>query len=185
MEQLGTTAVSVIGPGESGRTRYEVKEIQSRLVFHNPQQSTTRTALDSPITMTCKYCQQLHYKFKSCQIRLQFLTPDTYEEGASQIYQSSPPAQITGATPDQVLYYFGVVLNCNLDTSKAEGVCVEVDDVGSFQTGASPLTTTYTGSIMPWATVTTSSGLKTTGNSVVAVGIAVLGVLSGAVFILV
>ena len=85
-----------------------------------------------------------------------------------------------------MLYYFGVVLNCNLDTSKAEGVCVEVNDLGSFGTGASPFTTTYTGSIMPWATVTTSSGLKTTANSVVAVGIAVLvGVLSGAVFILV
>jgi len=90
------------------------------------------------------------------------------------------------ATPAQVLYYFGVVLNCNLDTSKAEGVCVEVNDLGSFGMGASPLTTTYTGSIMPWATVTTSSGLKTTGNSVVAVSIAVLiGVLSGTALIFV
>jgi len=81
-----------------------------------------------------------------------------------------------------VVDYIGIVLNCNLDTSKAEGVCVEVD----FQTGNNALTATYTGSIVPWATVITSSGLKTTGDSVVAVGIAVLvGVLSGAACILV
>jgi len=66
MEQHGTTTVSAIGPGESGRTRYEVKEIQSRLVVHNPQKSAAHTLLDSPITLTCKYSS--YSMFQSCWI---------------------------------------------------------------------------------------------------------------------
>ena len=99
-----------------------------------------------------------------------------------------------------MLNYLGVVSNCNLDTSKGEGVCVDEDiDPAVFagpptgnslssgpQMVSSTFTTTYTGPIVPWATVTTSSGSKTTGNSVVTAGIAVLtGILSGVAFILV
>ena len=54
VERLGTTVISAIGPGESGRTRYEVQEIQSRLVFHDPQAFTTYTALNMPITLKCE-----------------------------------------------------------------------------------------------------------------------------------
>lgn len=52
--ELGITVISAIGPGESGRTRYEVQELQSRLVFHDPQAFTAHTALNMPITLTYK-----------------------------------------------------------------------------------------------------------------------------------
>ena len=55
VEQLGTVIASAIGPGESGRTRYEIQDIHSLIVYHDPQASTTITGVDSPITATCKF----------------------------------------------------------------------------------------------------------------------------------
>jgi len=88
-----------------------------------------------------------------------------------------------------------MVSNCNLDYSKGTGSCITEDkdpgavvvvDGGNGATSTS--TTTYTGSIVPWATITTTStsnGLKTIGNSVATVGGAVLtGLILGTAFIL-
>jgi len=55
VEQLGTVIASAIGPGESGRTRYEIQDIHSLIVYHDPQASTTIIGVDSPITATCKF----------------------------------------------------------------------------------------------------------------------------------
>jgi len=59
VEQLGITIASAIGPGESGRTRYEIQDIHSLIVYHDLQSSTALTGVDSPITATCKF-SQLH-----------------------------------------------------------------------------------------------------------------------------
>jgi hypothetical protein len=52
VESPGTTIASVIGPGDAGMTRYEIQEIQSKLIVHQPD--TTITFFDSPVTHTCK-----------------------------------------------------------------------------------------------------------------------------------
>jgi len=112
--------------------------------------------------------------------------PGTFEQGASQIYKSSPPATHTGANPHQQLIYEGVVANCSLDISKGTGVCVaQKERLASSHT--SIVTTTYTGSIIPLATITTSNGFQMAArNSVVVVGSAVLaGVLAGTALIFV
>jgi len=91
-----------------------------------------------------------------------------------------------GQTTPKKIIYEGVVANCSLDISKGTGVCVaQKERLASSHT--SIVTTTYTGSIIPLATITTSNGFQMAArNSVVVVGSAVLaGVLAGAALIFV
>lgn len=56
VEWAGTQTASAIGPGESGRTKYEVKYIQSRVVLHHAGGQQV-TFVSEPMTATCKTCQ--------------------------------------------------------------------------------------------------------------------------------
>jgi hypothetical protein len=52
LETEGTIIASALGPGDAGMTKYEIQQIQTKIILHEPQ--TTVTLLDSPITLTCK-----------------------------------------------------------------------------------------------------------------------------------
>ena len=134
----------------------------------------------NPLVHSGYYCYYNDWNWLTTQ------TPGTFEQGASQVYESSPPATHTGAKPHQQIIYEGVVANCSLDISKGTGVCVaQKERLASSHT--SIVTTTYTGSIIPLATITTSNVFQMAArNSVVVVGSAVLaGVLAGAALIFV
>ncbi|KAF8962071.1 hypothetical protein BDZ97DRAFT_1826202 [Flammula alnicola] len=145
-EQAATTIVSVVGTGASGVTLFQVQEVQSLLVVHEP--TTTITLISQPTTVVF-----------------------TVEQGASTFHLSAPPSLKTNANFGQ-FSTDGLNVNCTLDLTKNEGACVRedtspflvVDGSGSgssspiFKTEVETTTTTYTGALAPFATVTVSSG---------------------------
>lgn len=85
------------------------------------------------------------------------------EQGASQIYVSVPPS-IKSLVNGRIAYV-GYKSNCTIDTDENTGACVEEDetpqisiDTSNFITQTS--TTTYSGVLVPLATVTTSGAGK-------------------------
>ncbi|KAF8178042.1 hypothetical protein BJ912DRAFT_984998 [Pholiota molesta] len=147
LETEGTIIASALGPGDAGMTKYEIQQIQTKIILHEPQ--TTVTLLDSPITLTY-----------------------TIEQGASTAYHSAPPL-ITQQVLGQVRYV-GSRQNCSLDISKKTGTCIEEDQSPSLiLNGDAPSTAivtsskTVTGPLLPLATVTIGSanGGSSTGGS--------------------
>ncbi|KDR79333.1 hypothetical protein GALMADRAFT_243326 [Galerina marginata CBS 339.88] len=136
-----TTWVSAIGPGASGMTQYVQEEVGILLVDHFPD--TTITYISTPTTISY-----------------------TFEENASVLYASNPPAIQTGTFGE--IDVAGNVQNCTLDVGKQTGTCVEeflqpqlvsVGGSGSsevFSTRTQTETTTFTGALVPIATITTS-----------------------------
>ncbi|KAF8187184.1 hypothetical protein BJ912DRAFT_970421 [Pholiota molesta] len=143
VESPGTTIASVIGPGDAGMTRYEIQEIQSKLIVHQPD--TTITFFDSPVTHTY-----------------------TIEQGASTAYQSSPPLITVVQQGSAQVAYVGMNQNCSLDLSKNTGICIGEDqspslvDNGDASTSTAIVTSsvTVTGPLLPLATVITSDAKR-------------------------
>ncbi|KAF9046776.1 hypothetical protein BJ165DRAFT_1474226 [Panaeolus papilionaceus] len=98
VEWAGTQTASAIGPGESGRTKYEVKYIQSRVVLHHAGGQQV-TFVSEPMTATY-----------------------THEQGGNIVIQKGDPwVQTigTGGTIDQI----GLNVECTLDDKHQSGVC--------------------------------------------------------------
>lgn len=81
------------------------------------------------------------------------------EQGASQLYASVPPS--VASLANGRIAYVGYKSNCTINTNENTGACVEEDetpqisiDTSNFITQTS--TTTYSGVLVPLATVTTS-----------------------------
>ncbi|KAF9479176.1 hypothetical protein BDN70DRAFT_702813 [Pholiota conissans] len=144
VEVEGTTIASAIGPGDAGMTRYEIQQIQSKLVLHG--ETETVTLLSEPLTVTY-----------------------TIEQGASAAYVSAPPL-VTHKSFGQISFQ-GLKENCTLDifAPGGTGVCVaeEQDPKLVFGTGdatstsISTSTSTFTGPLFPLATVITSDSIST------------------------
>ncbi|KDR79334.1 hypothetical protein GALMADRAFT_243336 [Galerina marginata CBS 339.88] len=145
-EQQWSTRVSAIGPGESGMTQYLQEDIINLLVEHAP--STTITYISAPITDSY-----------------------TFEENASVMHANNRPAIQTQTGTSGEVDFDGFVQNCTLDVGKQTGTCVEellqpelvpVGGSGSsqvFSTLTQTSTTTFTGVLIPVATITTSGAL--------------------------
>jgi len=125
-------------------TRYGVEAVMTRIVMHKPTE--TITILSTPLTQAF-----------------------TIEEGATQLYQSVPPALATVASGQLSLQ--GLRSNCSLHMPEGSGECVDevkiprlIFDGASgasdiFHTETSTYTTTYTGTLKPLATIEASGGL--------------------------
>ncbi|CAA7267153.1 unnamed protein product [Cyclocybe aegerita] len=119
-------------------TRYAMEEVQSRIVLHGSQE--TRTILDAPVT----------FGF-------------TFQQGATQD-KASRPVSITAAVGGQIVNV-GFDRSCSLDIPNARGSCVEVAEdarllavggnpqIPSFSTSFTTYTTTYSGALLPLATI--------------------------------
>ncbi|KJA22573.1 hypothetical protein HYPSUDRAFT_202135 [Hypholoma sublateritium FD-334 SS-4] len=138
VEESVTRIASAIGPGDSGMTRYEVQIIQSKLALHF--QDTTITYISEPATQTL-----------------------TMEQGASQIYVSVPPS--VKSLENGRIAYVGYKSNCTIDIDENTGACREEDETPQISTDTSNFitqtsTTTYSGVLVPLATLTTSRAGK-------------------------
>ncbi|KDR79336.1 hypothetical protein GALMADRAFT_137185 [Galerina marginata CBS 339.88] len=167
-EQGVTRTVFAIGPGANGMTQYVQEEVISLLVNHAPD--TTITYISAPTTISY-----------------------TFEENASVLHASNPPAIQTGTFGD--FEFEGIVQNCTLDVGKQTGTCVEefklpqlVPLAGSgssqvFSTRTLVATQSYTAALIPVATVTTSGaspfarGRRGVGSIILAGVVGMLGLL--------
>ena len=192
LEQLGTVIAFVLDQEkvEELDMKFKIFTVSSYIMtLRHPQpllvwilRSLRHVSSPNLLVHSGYYCYYNDWNFNWLTTQ----TSGTFEQGASQVYESLPPATYTGAKPRQKIIYEGVVANCSLDISKGTGVCVaQKERLASSHT--SIVTTTYTGSIIPLATITTSNGFQMAArNSVVVVGSAVLaGVLAGAALIFV
>ncbi|PPR04788.1 hypothetical protein CVT24_007104 [Panaeolus cyanescens] len=138
----GTTVVSAIGPAESGLTKYEIKEIQSRFVVYAPD--TTQTIMSEPQTA-------IH----------------TIEQGAGNIHREYGDAVEIHDVHGGVWNVIGLDLNCVMDDENKSGVCSGLNliaDVTKIVDGAhtvqstvtKTLSTTFTGTAYPYATLGSS-----------------------------
>ncbi|KAF9050442.1 hypothetical protein BJ165DRAFT_1001949 [Panaeolus papilionaceus] len=152
VETAGTVIASAIGPGESGRTKYEVKNIQSRIVLHRPG-IEPNTVLSEPMTATY-----------------------TYEQGGNVLIEKGDPLVTTYASGPGVLQQAGLNVECTLDNEKKSGVCAgehlyavltEVPNATGtvLSTATETVKTTYTGSIVPVATISTGGSGKSATRS--------------------
>lgn len=178
---------SAIGPGESGRTKYEVKNIQSRIVLHRPG-IEPNTVLSEPMTATCKFIK-LHMLDYLLILRLTLCRSDTYEQGGNVLIEKGDPLVTTYASGPGVLQQAGLNVECTLDNEKKSGVCAgehlyavltEVPNATGtvLSTATETIKTTYTGSVVPVATISTGgSGKSATRSTALFVGTVVLGAL--------
>ncbi|KAF9479175.1 hypothetical protein BDN70DRAFT_993627 [Pholiota conissans] len=136
VEAVGTTIASAIGPGDAGMTRYEIQKIQSKLVFY--ESDTTVTAVETPFTYTY-----------------------TMEQGATSVYASVPPFITHQSGAGTEVLYLGIQQNCSLDITQHTGQCVSVDKhpvlvSGDSTSTATTATATFSGQLIPLATLVTS-----------------------------
>ncbi|PPR05875.1 hypothetical protein CVT24_006629 [Panaeolus cyanescens] len=143
VEWAGTELVTAIGPGESGRTKYEIKYIQSLYVIHISG-TDPKTWVSEPMTATY-----------------------THEQGGNILIEKGDAA-ISTVSGGGTIHNVGLDMECVLDDKHELGVCsgenmyAELTEVvDGTQTVLSTYTTTvpttYTGSVIPVATITTSA----------------------------
>ncbi|KAH9476270.1 hypothetical protein JR316_0011841 [Psilocybe cubensis] len=131
---LGTTHVSAVGTGEGGRTKYEMDAVQSLLVADI--RGSTVTVLSEPTT------NKFHFEENQTEMKLHQIVTE-YDPPVTALSQ-----------------------NCKLDIEKQSGECVQkhiyrfeyrTDSAGSTtQTRTYESTSTFTGTLFPIATLTTS-----------------------------
>ncbi|KAF9041231.1 hypothetical protein BJ165DRAFT_1487897 [Panaeolus papilionaceus] len=132
----GTTIVSAIGPAESGLTKYEIKFIQSRAVAYGPE--TTQTFISEPVTAICTILREYGDPYHT-----------TFAGGSFDVIGSN--------------------FDCTVDDEKKMGVCkganlyADVAEVVSgtqtvLSTRTETMSTTFTGTVYPMATLGTPSG---------------------------
>ncbi|PPQ81952.1 hypothetical protein CVT24_009051 [Panaeolus cyanescens] len=133
----GTTIYSALNPGASDLTKYEVKEIHTRVVYQLDSETITLASKPSTKTFTIEQGVSVHR--------------GTYvgDKSWNTVLPNGVPLQFGDSS-----------LDCKFDAEKNEGVCaleaIQVNPSRTFTIG-----TTYTGSLLPLATVsTTSSGIK-------------------------
>ncbi|PPQ84176.1 hypothetical protein CVT24_001836, partial [Panaeolus cyanescens] len=144
VEWAGTQIVSAIGPGESGRTKYEVQYIQSRVVLHQSGLDPV-TIVKDPMTATF-----------------------THEQGGNVLIEKGDPAVSIWASGSGQINELGKNVECQLDTEKNTGVCAGehlyanlIESISGtqvvFATVTQTVGTTYTGNLIPLATITTGA----------------------------
>ncbi|PPR05876.1 hypothetical protein CVT24_006630 [Panaeolus cyanescens] len=163
VEWAGTELVTAIGPGESGRTKYEIKYIQSLYVIHKSG-IDPKTWVSEPMTATY-----------------------THEQGGNILIEKGDPTISTVASGGTI-QDVGLNMECVLDDKHELGVCsgenlyAELTEVvDGTQTVLSTFTetvpTTYTGTVFPIATITTSAAgsLYSTRSAVLTLAAVMLG----------
>ncbi|PPQ67636.1 hypothetical protein CVT24_002857 [Panaeolus cyanescens] len=147
IELADETKYSYIGPAqETGVTQYGVEHVVNRYVFHGNDVNPTVTVISEPVTRTW-----------------------VLEQGASVHRENSPGFHTAAGAEGQPFWIQGFKENCKFDMEKKEGVCVDElelpvvtpiatqDSQTVFSTFTSTIgTTTFTGPLVPLATVTTS-----------------------------
>ncbi len=103
------------------------------------------------------------------------------EQGASQLYASVPPS--VASLANGRIAYVGYKSNCTINTNENTGACVEEDetpeisiDNSNFITETS--TTTYSGVLVPLATITTSGARKIGSGLTLTISLAVTIILT-------
>jgi hypothetical protein len=88
---------------------------------------------------------------------------DTFDEGAATYQQSIPPSTTTVGS-GVVQRIFAATENCSHNIPQKAGACVRVREVPQFTGGVSTVTESWTGSLVPYATITSTAEGPTSGS---------------------
>ncbi|CAA7271862.1 unnamed protein product [Cyclocybe aegerita] len=130
---VSTLGLSAIGTGENGMTRYAMQYINSLAV--NYRTDRTVTLWSEPITLNANW-----------------------EEGATEYRLSNPTMSTVTLPSGQRVYFAAVDKKCWFDIPNQNGSCVVVQRLEGFPAAVTPtaireFTTSYTGRLLPWATI--------------------------------
>jgi len=147
-----TVAVTALGPGASGMTRYQEVDVYTRVVLYENGRDPS-TIISTPVTKTCE--SKVILTTPNQISDLTSFTTVNFQQGPSRMQASTPRA--TSLDPETGKIDPASSIECSLNLEQQSGECIQEVEIPVTTEGSrvstSTVTTTYIGNVEAFATI--------------------------------